>query len=642
MTDDRANIRAAIVMPVYGQADLLCEALTGLLDQPGIEEAAIVLVDDCCPDPRTASKCELYAAAWPGRVFYWRSPENRGLSAMRNEGVRWALDLWPDLQAVTFVDGDDKTFASYIRRGLAALAAHGGQGTGDGGRIGWVYEDWAQFGVPENLYAPAPYQPLFALAGCQHTPGCFVLADVFRDGVWFDEKRRGGDAEDWQFWVKAHANGWRGHHVPDIGFRYRRRTGGLASEGLRAANRNRVLIQREFPALYHPDTFLAEESGMAARHLIFSDPEGASAGPLASDDPRPAYRLDAAGVADCLVRLTQLPTTLAPAHALFFTGGARAALETAGLLDWAAWFTEARESHHVTVLDLTGQGWNEPGLERVPESAPQERSAVISMPLLHLARKISEGATLVGLAADSNCRRARLALTVPPVGDGPSLDAYDALLGRGLAAFDQPGHRWRTEPVWRPQGADRDSLDRLNLAVKAPLSDPTARQASLILVSAEDLRWRSGDLDLPRIAAHFAAQDGTRPSLGIVGTAIPPAACDVGAFRSIFLLPERTGPVDWARNHASEGILAAFGTVVSLDCTAIVPAINAVRRFGCKPVAILPRNDLTASNLTSSLINCFKTFRTLMVRSEKQVDHVLALGVSREIISPELSAQPDS
>ena len=385
-------MRAAVIVPVYGQADLMGEAVASLLAQQDAEAYAVLLVDDHCADPRTRRKAAILAAAHPGKVFYWRATRNAGLSAIRNCGVRRALEFWPELEAIAFVDGDDKVFSRFVARGLELLRRHGGRPTADGGRIGWIYEDWSQFGTPENLHSPAPYSPLFALAGCQHTPGCFCSADMFRDGLWFDENRRGGDAEDWQFWVKCHAHGWRGHHAAQVGFRYRRRIGGLAFEGLQAAQRNRVLIQKEFPELYHPDHFLALETGTSARHLIL---DGAPGARLGLGGPR----LEPEELGALLARVADLPTTPSPARALIFTGTAQESLAAAGLLDWAAWFLEASDTEGVAAI--TVERSTASGIELQAETARRQPgpSSVVSLPVLALARAVTQGQRLSDLTA---------------------------------------------------------------------------------------------------------------------------------------------------------------------------------------------------------------------------------------------------
>lgn len=641
MSEMARPMRAAIVVPVYGQADLMGETLSDLLGQQGgaQHEIRLVLVDDTCPDPRTRRKSEIFAAAHPGRVLYWRAPSNRGLSAMRNEGVRRALEIWPDLDAVAFVDGDDRVFARFVARGLDRLAEHGGQPTRDGGRVGWIYEDWHQFGTPEALHAPAPFQPLFALAACQHTPGCFCLAQMFRDGVWFDETRRGGDAEDWQFWVNAYAQGWRGRHVPAIGFRYRSRLGGLAFEGRQAGERNRMRIQSEFPDLFHPDAYLAHERmGAMARYLQLVAPGVAQLDGAGSEAPRPVG-MDR--VADWLARVIQLPTARAPAHAMIFTGTAHAALEAAGLLGWAGWFLEARAPDRVSTLTLGAAAGESHQLARETSSAPLAGSAVISLPFLTLANALARGRGLADLIGGEGAHHYALALAtggqgpVHAAGQGAGIADHQGAFDAALGPLDQPHHPWRTDPLWRPYGANRAQLDHIHLGFKVPLCDRRARMATLLIAESADLELRADDLGLAEIAAHYARRDGVAPALCVLGPRLPAGVVHRAGVGAVFLAP----PFDSAvPGPAREGLLAAFGTIVTLDSPAPVAALNAVRRFGCTAVAALPRATREGSALLEALPTSFKGFRTVLIRHEDQAARLAALGVARERIGRDLLA----
>ena len=180
-------VEVAVILPVFGQSALMSEAVASLLAQQDAPDFGLVLVDDRCPDPATIRTALRLCRASGRPAKYWRAPHNSGLSAMRNAGVNLALATWPSVRAIAFLDGDDRLHARYLRRSFDALES---AGVDDGPRIGWVYEDWDQFGVNEALAAPVDYQALFALAGCQHTPGALCDAAMFRNGLRFDEARR--------------------------------------------------------------------------------------------------------------------------------------------------------------------------------------------------------------------------------------------------------------------------------------------------------------------------------------------------------------------------------------------------------------------------------------------------------------------
>ncbi len=336
--------------------------------------------------------------------------------------------------------------------------------------------------------------------------------------------------------------------------------------------------------------------------------------------------------------MAQLPTTAAPAQALICTGAALESLASARLLDWAAWFLEASLIDGCAALTLEPREMSGGKLAPAPPWLPHGRSSIVSVSLVKLARAVTDGCPLSEVIANTASNHHVLTLDSMPAAPAPGaprIENHEAALSQALAPFDQPAHQWHPETTWWPFGIDRTTLPQLHLGHAAPLSDPDARQASLIVVATEDLVWRAEDLDLAAVAAHLERRDGTPPSLCLIGTELPGAALADLPLRSIFLLPS-AAVNDKGRQIEPEGILAAFGAVVSLDCSEIIPAMNAVRRFGCRTIAVLPRGDLAQSNLGSVLLNSFKAFQNVLIRSAPQYAHVLSLGCAREIVSREL------
>jgi len=112
----------SVVIPIYNTEKYLEETIQSIVNQTldFEQNIQIILVNDCSTD-RCDKICEKYKALYPGNVEYIYSAENRGVSAARNEGMKYAVgkyinfldsdDLWSlnaYQQAVAFLDKNDK------------------------------------------------------------------------------------------------------------------------------------------------------------------------------------------------------------------------------------------------------------------------------------------------------------------------------------------------------------------------------------------------------------------------------------------------------------------------------------------------------------------------------------------------------
>ena len=210
----------AVVIPAFRQPALLEEAILSVLAQRGPRRVAAVVVDDGCPMPETRAAGLRFAAAHPGRVFLLRRAHG-GLSAARNTGIDVVLRAWPGCRAVFFLDADNRLGPWLIHR-AAALMEASGAGTG------WIYPDFDFFGVPGHASAAGEHSLLMHLLENTSDAGSLVSRRVLDAGLRFDEGMRQG-FEDWDFWLRAGAAGFRGRHLPTAGFAYRRRAGGMPS-----------------------------------------------------------------------------------------------------------------------------------------------------------------------------------------------------------------------------------------------------------------------------------------------------------------------------------------------------------------------------------------------------------------------------
>ncbi len=272
---DPGAVRIAVVIPAYGQPALLPEAIASILDQRGAPPTAAVVVDDGCPFPETRAVAAAFAAAHPGRVFALRRP-NGGLSAARNTGIEFALAAFPGLEAIYFLDSDNRLHPPFLARAWTALEAAPPA-------VGWVYPDFDMFGQPMNGSGGGAWSLLAHLVDNLCEAGSLVRRAVFEAaGLRFDPAMRSG-FEDWDFWLQAGAAGFRGQHLPRSGFRYRRRPESMLAEadrqravlleGLRAKHRARLFAPRRLLALEAAEMprtalHLADGGGSEVRWLL--------------------------------------------------------------------------------------------------------------------------------------------------------------------------------------------------------------------------------------------------------------------------------------------------------------------------------------------------------------------------------------
>ena len=91
--------KVSVIVPVYKVEVYLAHCLDSLCQQ-SLSDIELLVIDDASPDG-CGAMCDDYATK-DARITVFHQPENRGLSAARNLGIRHAKG-----QYLMFVDGDD-------------------------------------------------------------------------------------------------------------------------------------------------------------------------------------------------------------------------------------------------------------------------------------------------------------------------------------------------------------------------------------------------------------------------------------------------------------------------------------------------------------------------------------------------------
>ncbi|MXN64027.1 glycosyltransferase [Stappia sp. GBMRC 2046] len=277
-----APIKVAIVIPAFGQPGFLSEALSTSLSQKTNFLFAIIIVNDGCPHLETHECCLSFAYAYPDKIYYLRK-RNDGLSAARNTGIEFALRAFPLLESVYFLDSDNRIGPATLQRLLDALQS------GDE-CAGWAYTDIDKFGFAEFGDMSGSYSPLEHLFRNVTEAGSMAGRNMLDAGLRFDSDMRRG-CEDWEFWLQGLDSGFRGIHVPNAGFRYRRRGESMLVAAERELASTLEYIRSKHSNLYNVPSILDREIRVRSRYAIFH-PDTGKVSRLASPYERETIALE--------------------------------------------------------------------------------------------------------------------------------------------------------------------------------------------------------------------------------------------------------------------------------------------------------------------------------------------------------------
>lgn len=200
-----AGADVGIVIPCYGYAHLLGEAIGSALGQtwpPG----QVVVVDDGSPDD-TASATARFSDA--GVRYVHR--DNGGPGAARNTGAGAC-----DTPFIIFLDADDRLDPRYIERTLPVLRSAGTD-------VGYVYTQCRYFGEEEGTTAFPAWEARRLLRWPFVHASALLRAELVRRFP-YDERFRPG-VEDWDFYLTLAEAGFGGVLVDEPLLWYRKHGG---------------------------------------------------------------------------------------------------------------------------------------------------------------------------------------------------------------------------------------------------------------------------------------------------------------------------------------------------------------------------------------------------------------------------------
>ncbi|CAH0180217.1 glycosyltransferase [Roseomonas sp. CECT 9278] len=584
---DTMDCDIAVIVPLFRQPALFSEAIASVLGQISPPILRIVIVLDGCVYRQSLEVATAWARANPSRIVILPQA-NGGVAAARNAGTRFALEAWPDCRALFFLDADNRIGPHMLRRAWDALADAPPE-------VGWVYPDFDLFGIAGAWSTAGRHHLLQHLSENVCDAAVLVRRDVCAAGIAFDETLKAG-FEDWDFFLRAAGAGFRGAHLPQAGFQYRRRPESMLRDARRDGAALFAALQARHPALYAPRRVLELEAAEAPRFAVFTA-QGALAclDPVAMDAPGPPQPL-----LDRLAAARRAPgREHAPALCVFAAQGAIEALRDAGLLRatlaHAERLTEAAPLCSVTLYPAAD---GRLGLE--PEIGPAiDAAQLIVARSAALPARVND-APLAAMAMRGLA--ASIPAAVPPPGGALAIgEAIAAGFAQALAG-QPPSRIWRPDGrVGRDQAARRVARSALRAWPLLPLEPDPVRRDIAFVTPVFDL----GGVE--RVLACLATELralGCRTHLVVTGAeriARPPA----GAFDGVVLLPafdsERHGggrnayagaatsllAEDSEEADALMGLLAPMQAVVTTHAFAGHALAGRLRRMGVRTACAL-------------------------------------------------------
>lgn len=258
-----------IVVPVFGHSRLVGEALVSAIDQSFDGSIVIVVVVDGDPAPETTLAIRSLALAGE-RPVYTIFRRNGRLPAARNSGIDLLLQIHPELDAIYFLDADNRLSSHSLSVFWETLS--------NNPTAAWAYPDigfigltWGAGNIDFRETAPA-YDPLRHLMGNICEAGSMVRGDVFRRGLRFDEAFSTG-YEDWEFWLQCLDLGLVGAPATGAGFQYRRRSDSMLAEADRSSAIIKAKIYAKHRRLFSA-TSIAEKFKTACATYVLATDDG--------------------------------------------------------------------------------------------------------------------------------------------------------------------------------------------------------------------------------------------------------------------------------------------------------------------------------------------------------------------------------
>ncbi|WP_071796210.1 glycosyltransferase [Natronohydrobacter thiooxidans] len=250
--------KLAIIIPIFKHSGLLAEAIESVLRQRFSDGIRLILVNDGCPFAETHDVCRDYALAYPEIITYLRKA-NGGLSDARNCGIRHVLEYIPSAEAIYLLDADNRLRPDAMARAKSALDADPA--------VDWIYPNIDMFGLNWAGDYGGTYSLLIHSAMNICEAGSLIHRRVFEAGVFFDTSFKMG-WEDWDFFLGAARQEFRGKNIENFGFLYRKRPESMLADSERETGALQGAMEQKHKPLFKPKSLLQLEQAEAPRYAI--------------------------------------------------------------------------------------------------------------------------------------------------------------------------------------------------------------------------------------------------------------------------------------------------------------------------------------------------------------------------------------
>jgi len=211
--NDQSRPIVSVIIPCYNQANFLAEAVESIARQ-SFRELEIIIVNDGSTDNTSEIALSLVRRFTEYRILLIEQ-ENQGLPAARNVGIERSSGKY-----ILPLDADDKIDRDFLAKTVDILEQQL--------NISIVYTDVQEFGEEFNIIPSIDwdFEKLCLM-------NYITATALFRREVWLENRGYKNEMkdgyEDWEFWLNAAANGFKGKRLPLPLFFYRKRSASMVN-----------------------------------------------------------------------------------------------------------------------------------------------------------------------------------------------------------------------------------------------------------------------------------------------------------------------------------------------------------------------------------------------------------------------------